>query len=158
MESWRQIVLLIISSIALGILLAFFFVNLSVRFVRKRVSTSDVEEQREFITADLIVEVNKNYKIATEHGINELLPFQTQRWDTNLYKVNELPVDLRQGLEQAYADMQLANLIVWWSIEFGRRTPDLNEKYMKLCNSIIERLDRLKPLIERLVNKPQDMA
>ena len=50
---------------------------------------------------------------------------------------------------QVYLDIRLANSIVRLSTEFGRRSSNLNESYMKVCATIAERIDRLKPLIKR---------
>ena len=81
---------------------------------------------------------------------DKLLPFRTDVWDAHQYEANELPAKLRDNLEQVYTDIRLANSVVWVSTEFGRRTGSMDEYYRYLCTSIVEKLDRLGPLIEQL--------
>lgn len=109
-----------------------------------------VEEQLKFTAASLFAEVKNNYRIATEPLTDKLLPFQSDAWGAHQYEVNKLPTNLRDDLEQVYTDISMANSIVWVSTEFNRRTQSLDMHYRQLCTSIAERLDRIKPLIERL--------
>lgn len=162
---WWQIILLIVGSIVVGILVAIlviylielfagrrdFLIYLNQRFAKKREVTPDAEGQPISLASDLVAEVTNNHGIATGPRTDKLLPFQTQVWDARQYEVNKLPEYVRQDLEQAYVDMRLANSIVWLSNEFSRTTPNLSENYTRLCNSIAERLDRVKPLIEQSV-------
>ena len=109
-----------------------------------------VEEQLKFTAASLFAEVENNHRIATEPLTDKLLPFQSDAWGAHQYEVNKLPTNLRDDLEQVYTDISMANSIVWVSTEFNRRTQSLDMHYRQLCTSIAERLDRIKPLIERL--------
>ena len=109
-----------------------------------------VEEQLKFTAASLLAEVENNHRIATEPLTDKLLPFQSDAWGAHQYEVNKLPTNLRDDLEQVYTDISMANSIVWVSTEFNRRTQSLDTHYRQLCTSIAERLDRIKPLIERL--------
>lgn len=101
------------------------------------------------LTGELLTELKQNSKIADEPLGDELLSFQTSVWDAHQYKVDRLPSNLRDDLEQAYTDMRLANSLVWLSTEFNHRSPSLNENYTKLRVSISERLHRIDPLIEQ---------
>lgn len=148
---WWQIVLILLTSIVVGIVGGVLLSRLTRRFAKKRKAASVVKEQLKSTMSDLLVEVKNNLKIATEPGTNKLLPFQTQVWDVCRYEIGKLPGNHHQDLEQAYIDIRLANSIVWLSTEFSRRTPNLDENYMKLCTSITGRLDRVRPLIEGLV-------
>ena len=67
------------------------------------------------LTRELIAEVKQNRSISAEPMGDRLLPFQTSVWDAHQYKVDKLPPDLRDDLEQAYTDMRLANSLVWLS-------------------------------------------
>ena len=113
----------------------------------ERAKEAEVEEST---ATGLLEEVKNNHKIASEPLVDKLLPFQTDAWDARQYELDKLPKNLRDELEQAYTDIRLANSIVWVSTEFNRRTPSLDENYRRLCASIVERLDKVKPLIEQL--------
>jgi len=54
-----------------------------------------------------------------------------------------------EDLEQVYTDIRLANSLAWLSSEFSRRTPSLNENYMRLRTNIVERLERVKQQMEQ---------
>ena len=153
MELWLQIVLLAVGSIAAGVIFAFFLVNLVKRFGRKRELTSGPPTQQEYMPIDLVDEVISNYKIAADHDINKLLPFETQRWLTYLNRSDKLPVSFRQDLEQAYFCMNLANQLVWLSTELNRRSPDVDRHYTNLCNNIVESLNKIEPPLDRLTKQ-----
>lgn len=153
---WWQIVLLILTSIAVGFL-AGGLLGLIVRFLKKRLvtkseTTAVVEEQLKPIVLDLLTEVENNRRVATKPWSGELLPFQTELCLTSQDEVHKLPVNLRDGLTQAYADIRLANGVVWLSTELGRRSQNLDEHYLKLCGNIAAALDKVAPLLEQLGN------
>ncbi len=153
---WWQIVLLILTSIAVGFL-AGGLLNLSVRLLKKWLATKSettvkVEKQLKPTVLDLLVEVENNRKVATEPWSGELLPFQTEVGLTNQDEVHKLPVNLRDGLTQAYNDIRLANGVVWLATELGRRSQNLDEYYIKLGRNIAAGLDKVAPLLEQLGN------
>lgn len=100
--------------------------------------------------SDLATELKNNLEIATRPVAGRLIPFQSSAWDARQYEVDKLSATLRDDLEQLYTDIRLANSIVWVSTEFNRRTPTLDENYMRLRTSITERLNRIKLQIEQL--------
>lgn len=116
----------------------------------KRAKEAVVEEQLTSAATGLLEEVENNHRIATEPLADRLIPFQTDAWDARKYEMDKLPANLRDELEQVYTDIRLANSIVWVSTEFNRRTPSLDENYRRLCTSIAERLNKIKPLIKQL--------
>ncbi len=165
---WWQLVLIFLASIPVGIAIGSLITYLYLRFIEKRqialltpltllftkkretltvVKEQPVKEQPKFTPPGLLTEVKHNLKIAGEPAEDGLSSFQTDVWDAQRYRVGDLPANLRDDLEQAYVDMHLANNLVWLSTEFGRRTPDLNENYMRLCASIAQRLDKIKQII-----------
>lgn len=100
------------------------------------------------VDPDLFSEVDNNRKLAVKPPGEKLVPFQTQAWDASRDGEQELPVQLREDLSQAYVDMRLANSIVWLSAELGRRSPNLDESYAKLCVNIATRLNRVAPQLK----------
>jgi hypothetical protein len=156
--SWWQIALIILGSIivglAVGFLLNYLIVAITARLKKKPTNkpqtTTVVLEPPKTTVPDLFVEVENNRYIASQTGTGNLQPFQTQVWDTKRDEVHLLPPELREELTQAYFDMSLANSIVWLATEMGRRSSSLDESYLKLCTSIADRLNRLKPSIEQL--------
>lgn len=98
---------------------------------------------------DLIFEVENNIKTATQPWTGKLLPFQTHTWEVLQDTVDNVPATAQEDLKQIYVDIRLANSIVRLATEFNRRSSSLDDSYKKLCVSIAERLDRIKPLIER---------
>ncbi len=169
---WWQILLIILVAVVVGIiggalvnyvierivkksattsLVEDLFGKVKGQFVKEREASSAVKQQVKFTAAeDLLGEVKNNHKIATEPVADKLLSFQTQVWDARQYEFDRLPGNLREELTQIYLDIRLANSIVWLSTELGRRSHSLDENYIKLRTTIAERLDRIKPLIERL--------
>jgi len=116
---------------------------------RERKEAAVVKEPPKSTVPNLVAEVENNRRIATEPWTGKLLPFQTEVWDTNPDEIHTLPANFREDLTEAYTDIRLANSIVWLSTELGRRSHNLDENYMKLRANIAERLNRVKPLIER---------
>ena len=147
---WWQIVLLILTSIAVGFL-AGGLLNLIMRLIKKRFATTKdettvmVEEQLKPTVLDLLVEVENNRRVATEPWSGELLSFQTEVCLTSQDEVHKLPANLRDDLTQAYNDIRLANGVVWLSTELGRRSQNLDEYYIKLCCNIASGLDKAAP-------------
>jgi hypothetical protein len=111
---------------------------------------SEAASEKELRTAspDLLAEIENNHRIATQPWVGQLLSFQTSLWDTSQDEVHTWTTDLRDDLKQAYADMHLANSIVWLSTELGRRSQNLDENYIRLCTSVAARLARVVPLLK----------
>jgi membrane protease YdiL (CAAX protease family) len=161
---WWQVVLILLASIVIGVVVgailsylflkfvknrkAAFFGNLNLRSVTKPEVISVAEEPLQLITADLLAEIEHNRKIAIRPLADKLPLFQTDAWGIHRYQVAKLPANLQDELAQVYIDIHFANSLVSVSTEFGRRTPDLDENYRRLCASIAESLGRMKPLIE----------
>lgn len=146
---WWQILLFVLASFGVGMLLGILLYHLIKRFAKKHKPTLVVEEQLKYTPPDLVEEIESNRKIATEPWTGKLLPFQTHMWDVLQDEVDKLPTNLQEGLVQVYLDIRLANSIARLSTEFGHRSRNLDESYMKVCTTIAERIDRLKPLIKR---------
>ena len=161
---WWQIVLIILASIAAGVMVATFIIYLISQFVShrevsplpnivfrsegKRKTATTAEEQLESFRPGLLVEIKNNRRIAADPWTGKLLPFEHQIWDAIEDEVHRLPANLREVLTQAYADMRLANSIVKLSTEVGHRSQALYESYMKMCTAIAARLNRIMPLPE----------
>lgn len=100
------------------------------------------------VATELLDEVEQNRRLAATPSKDKLVPFQTKVWDLYRDGLQTLPVNLREDLTQAYVDIRLANSIVWLSAELGRRSPNLDESYSKLCRNIATRLDRVRPQLK----------
>lgn len=120
------------------------------RFAGRREKTSVIGDQAKDALPALLEEIESNFQIAAKPWADELLSFQTRIGDLLQDKVNKFPANLQGSLAQIYIDIRLANSIVRLSEEFHRRSPNLDESYMKLCTSITEKINRIKPLMERL--------
>ena len=119
---------------------------------REREKAAVGEEGLKVAAPNLLAEVENNRLIANEPWTGKLIPFQTYIWNSNSAELNTLPASLREDLAQAYSDIQLANSIVWLATELGRRSPNLDENYMKLCTNIAARLETITPLLKQSVN------
>jgi hypothetical protein len=108
------------------------------------------EEPLESVIPNIGKEIENNYKVASQPWSGELFPFQTDVWDKNPTEVHTLPNDIQESLTQAYADVRLANSIVWLSTELGRRSSNLDENYKKLCASVASRFEKIIPLLRQL--------
>lgn len=120
---------------------------------RDREKAAVAEERLKIAAPDLLAEVENNWMIANEPWTGKLVPFQTYVWNSSPAKLHTLPADLREHLAQAYSDIQLANSIVWLATELGRRSPNLDENYMKLCTNIAARLQMIMPFLKESGNK-----
>ena len=109
-----------------------------------------VPEPSKTTVPDLFLEIESNRRIASQAWTGNLQSFQTQVWDNKRDEVHSLPPEVREELTQAYFDMSLANSVVWLATEMGRRSPSLDESYLKLRTSIADRLNRVKSPIEQL--------
>ncbi len=123
--------------------------NLARDVPAKREATPVVEEPSQPSAPDLFSEIESNLGLATGLWTGKLLPFQTTMWDTRRDEVDELSPDVREAVQQAYTDIQLANNIVQLSTEFYYRTDTLDENYQKLCATITERISEIKLLMEQ---------
>ena len=170
----EQMALITVVSVTIGLLLGYLLSYLVITrvlkepfkkpFAKKRETTGQqVREQAEergrgeaavvkglleSIALDLVGEVENNHRIATAPWTGKLLAFQTHVWDTSVDKTRLSPASLREDLTQAYVDMRLANNIVWSSMEFGARSPTLDNHYVKLCTNIAVKLNRIAPLLK----------
>lgn len=127
-----------------GAAVGYLIVNLQRKRGRRKLEEPRIVEKPPPLPASgLLAEIKGNLQIATRPWRGELVPFQTSLWDTSRDGFKTIPAHLQQDLSQAYADMRLANDIVWLSKELGRRSRDLDESYRKLCNRIVVRLEKV---------------
>jgi hypothetical protein len=99
--------------------------------------------QNESSKSDIVKELETNLAIATTPWSDKLLPFQTSCWDSRPAEDEPLQITYFEDLTQLYIDVGLANNIVWMSTEFGHRSKELDESYMKLCASIAGRIKEI---------------
>ena len=99
--------------------------------------------QNESSKSDIVKELEINLSIATTLWSDKLLPFQTTSWYSKHTEDEPLLASHIQTLIQLYIDVGLANDIVWMDTEFGHRSKELDESYMKLCASIAGRIKEI---------------
>lgn len=102
-----------------------------------------VENDGEESALRLLAELKRNCKAAKEFSGDNLVPLQTDVWDTSQRALRRLHVNLRNDLEHIYADIRLLNHLVWFSSEFHSQSTSLHEQYVNLLMSIAERLDAI---------------
>ena len=166
MELWEAI-LFIVASIVGGCVFFISLVRITSLFEQKPQTTSSVsitspftsekteapsviKEQPKLTTPRLMAEVDDNLRISSEPWTGELIPFDTRVWDAQQYEVYQLPINLRNNLKQVYADIGLANQIVWFSTEFNRKSQEVDESYRRMRTSIAEELRRIKQRSQNL--------
>lgn len=103
------------------------------------------EEQTKVKVPNLFLEVENNLTVATKPWSNTLFNFQTEVFDSNRAEVDSLPIDIRGDLMQAYMDMRLANNLVRLAREAGQKSREVDESYIKLCEQIALRLQKVMP-------------
>jgi hypothetical protein len=103
-------------------------------------------KQNESPKSEIIQELETNLAIATTPWSNKILPFQTSSWDSKHAEEEPLLISHIQDLLQLYVDMGLANDINWLATEINHRTKELDESYIRLCNSITERIKNIMSL------------
>jgi hypothetical protein len=99
--------------------------------------------------SEIQIELEKNLSIATTPWTGKMASFQTKAWDTYGGRVDSVPSDLYGDLMEAYADMRLANTLVWLSSDVGRKNKDLDQSYLTLCNKISERIQKVRTALNR---------
>jgi hypothetical protein len=104
---------------------------------------SERREEAQPGRSDIRVEIEKDRDIAIATLMGKMIPFETRVWDTYGAVVKSVPLDLHEELRKVYADMRLANTLVWLSRDAGRKSDDLDETHLKLCGKIAERLQRV---------------
>jgi hypothetical protein len=153
--SWWQIVLIVGGAVVVGLAVGYVLNHLIVKTTTavnvKRGTgghpVNPVTQQTPDApptVPDLFAEIEFNRRIASAEWKGELQPFQTRAWDNRGDEVHSLAAELRSELAEAYSDMSLANSITWLSTEMARRSPSLDESYLKLRINIAERLNRVK--------------
>jgi len=127
--------------------------DIEVTYKRENGETEVGAEQVEPNVIDrLLLELGKNYELSIEPTSDELLPFQTNTWDTNHDALDMVQADLKWKLKRAYLDMSIANSIIRFLSEVDRKSPVLNDQYVKMCNQVADRLSRIIPKLETAKN------
>ena len=106
------------------------------------------EEQVNSRTPNILREIEINLAVAVTPWTGRLLPFRTDTWDAGCSEVDNLPANCQYELAEAYADMHLANRIVWLSTDMGRKNEDLDDSYKQICAQISERLKKVNPSLK----------
>ncbi len=119
-------------------------------FVKKRQTAVQPQQAVRPPKSDLVLEVESNLAIASAPWTGKLTSFQTKALDADRNRIESLTQELKNEITEAYTDMRLANTLVWLSMDVGHRSKDLDESYLKLCNKITERLERIVPHLTRL--------
>lgn len=123
--------------------------GIEVTYKRENGETEVGAEQVEPNVIDrLLLELGKNRELSIEPTSDELLPFQTNTWDTNHDALDVVQADLKWELKRAYLDMSTANSIIRFLSEFDRKSPVLDDQYMKMCNQIAAKLSRIIPMLK----------
>ena len=158
--AWWQVVPIVVGAVVLGLAVGYLVNRLVVVRASHR-RTAELQSVRRTAgpavksppmqmpsVPDLFVEIEHNRRVASAEWKGELQLFAMRAWDNRGDEVHSLPAEVRSELGEAYSDMALANSIVWLSTEMARRSPSLDESYIKLCSSIAERLNRIKPRLD----------
>jgi hypothetical protein len=141
---WRELPIVgaVVVGAALGVLLAYVVLRIQKRpwpFSKKRkLSLSNI----------LGLELETNLMIATTPWTGKPLPFRTGVWSARSSDLALLNGNLKEELTEAYADISLANRIVWLSTEVGLTSKDLEASYTRLCGIIDRRLRSIIPLLK----------
>ena len=98
-----------------------------------------------------ISELETNLTIATAPWKDRPVPFQTTCWEAKIEKVEPSMVSHLQDLIQLYADISLANNVVWLATEIGHRSKELDESYLKLCSGIAQLIKVIIPAVNEAI-------
>lgn len=104
---------------------------------------SDLQLRSRVDLLKLITECEKNREIIRGFSGNNLVPLQTQAWDSNRNLAKNLNPVLRDDLESVYTDIALLNNLAWLSTEFHRFGPDIQAQYVVLSENITRRLEKI---------------
>ena len=87
-----------------------------------------------------LAEIGYNLKIANTPWNGKPLPFKTNIMDNNPGAFDTWWATHISDIKEAYADMAMANNIVWMVTELGATGKEFETGYIKLCSKIFERL------------------
>ena len=121
-----------------------------VEIINQQITRSDVR-QNESSKSGIVKELETNLVIATTPWSDKVLPFQTSSWDSKHAEDEPLLTPYFQEMIQLYVDVGLANNIAWLATEFGHRSKELDESYIRLCASIAERIKGIVPLLNGII-------
>jgi hypothetical protein len=119
-------------------------------FVKKRQSFTPAPEPVKPQKSEFFLEIESNLAICTAPWTGKLTSFQTRELDSNRSRIDGLTQNLKDEIIEAYTDMRLANTLVWLSMDVGHRSKDLDDSYLKLCNKIAERLQKIITPLSRM--------
>ena len=121
-----------------------------VEIINQQITRSDVR-QNESSKSGIVKELETNRVFANTPWSGKVLPFQTSSWDSKHAEDEPLLTPHFQELIQLYVDVGLANNIAWMATEFGHRSKELDESYIRLCTSIAERIKGIVPLLNGII-------
>jgi hypothetical protein len=121
-----------------------------VEIINQQITRSDVR-QNESSKSGIVKELETNLVIANTPWSGKVLPFQTSSWDSKHAEDEPLLTRHFQELIQLYVDVGLANNIAWMATEFGHRSKELDESYIRLCDIIAERIKGIVPLLNGII-------
>lgn len=104
-------------------------------------NTQQTQNQADFIKPKLLVELLHNQNIASESLDGTLTPFQTEVWDTQQFKANDLPTELLNKLERLYTDIKIWNNLVWLATELDHQSHSSKEQHNKLLTGLALRIN-----------------
>jgi hypothetical protein len=108
---------------------------------------TDIDEKYLGIVSELLMEIKYNTKVAREFAGENLVSLKTDIWDTRQYAISFFPEEFQKQLKNAYHTTKLLNELVWFSTEFQRRSPALNEQYESLLNIVSRQLSEITNLL-----------
>ena len=103
------------------------------------------ESQKKSHQSAFVDELETNLTISTALWRDKPIPFKTACWDNKPEKVEPNLASHLQDLIQLYVDISLANNVVWLATELGHRSKELDERYLKLCSGIADRIKNIIP-------------
>jgi hypothetical protein len=134
--------------------------NVNLSMEQQIISGSPIPEEPEIVTPEIIpirenktettrsvfiMELETNLAIATTRWADKPILFQTEYWDNKQEKIEPVIESHLQELIQLYVDIDLANNVVWLATEMNHRSKELDESYIKLCDGIAERIQKIMP-------------
>ncbi len=137
--SWWQIALAVLVTLAAGIPLGVVMARLEKRLAGQRRGKLPEKAKTEELPPALSDEIRENLQVANRPWTAGIAPFKTSAWEACQ---GRLPVSLQDSLAPIYADIKMANSLVWLSEGLGRKSENVNVNYLRLRNQVATGLAR----------------
>ena len=127
-----------IAALAVGVTVALvgYFLNIN---AAKRERKEQGKEQLKNAARSILVELEANFRFATQPFSGKMLPFTTEIWDDTKGAIGTLPKDVQTAIYEAYLAGWELNAIVQSNLRLPHGSGYYDNDYKKKCEEIADK-------------------